>query len=140
MSIGSTCIDNYSCAVNQTCTLVSSSTKVCQCSSPYFYRVGTTNQCLLKKNYTKACSSATECNDLLGLTVCNASGGCTCATNYYWNGAECQLQKDYDAPTYFQYCVNAYECNSAKSLSVCYGGSCQCTALKTYSAVSLTCL
>lgn len=136
LNIGDVCTDTYQCTVNATCSFQSgSSTKTCTCAQNFFYRVGTTNQCLPLKNYTATCSSLPECNSLIGL-ICLGSI-CTCDPLYFFNGVECEVRKSVDSFNYGVYCVDGAECKSVQGN--CFNGKCSCAPTKTYNPATNLC-
>jgi hypothetical protein len=121
LNIGAVCVDNYECPINSTCTFSAmTSTKICTCATHFYYQVTGTNQCSPLKNYTDSCTTSAECNSFLGFTC--ISSRCDCASNYYFNGVECQIKKGTLAYTYGQLCATSNECKAANPN--CLEGQC----------------
>jgi hypothetical protein len=116
------CTDTSQCITNSVCQQDSlyQSSLVCTVVPGYYYNTAT-GLVTAMASYGASCNSV-PCNNLLGLYCYTAGGTCACQTDYYWNGAQCQL-----SAVFGQACSTALanNCRASRNLA-CNAGTSLC--------------
>ena len=102
-ALGQICVDSTNCQPNATCLWQNATADMrCQCTVSSYYQASTTS-CLFLREINETCTSSVQCDNAYGLFCVN--GYCSCVSNYFWNGAFCQVQMTYNSySSYSQSC------------------------------------
>ena len=118
-------LENVTCSQSVQCLspmIFSSSNKICQCSTPFYYFDLASSGCIAQGTYYDTCSIDYHCRVDRYLGCIN--GQCSCISSFpTWSSG---FNKCIVPGTYNNTCYAKSDCSTSKSLVCCSGTSCSC--------------